>query len=272
MRLLKPLLLLLILVGVGLGTALVLRSDPLLSDPQAEWIELFNGRDLSGWTAKIAGYPLGEDPLRTFRVEDGLLTVSYDDYDEFGGRFGHLFYEEPFSHYRLRVEYRFLGDQLPDAPGWAFKNSGVMFHAQAPETMLVDQSFPLSVEAQFLGGDGTEDRPTANVCTPGTDVDIDGVLADAHCVSAEAPTFHGEEWVTVDLIVLGDSLVAHVIGADTVLAYARLVVGGATEEEFGAAVVAEGSPLTSGYIALQSESHPIQFRQVLLKPLRTDRR
>jgi hypothetical protein len=235
--------------------------------PETEWIELFNGQDLSGWTPKITGYPLGEDPLGTFKVQNGLLTVGYENYEKFEGRFGHLFYEEPFNRYQLRVEYRFVGNQLPDAPAWAFKNSGVMFHSQAPETMLVGQSFPLSVEAQFLGGGGTEDRPTANVCTPGTDVDIDGSRADAHCVSADAPTFHGEEWVTVDLIVLGDSLAAHVMDGDTVLAYTDLAVGGATEEEFGVAARAEGLPLSEGYIALQSESHPIQFRQVLLKPL-----
>lgn len=251
-----------------LGASVILLATLSCAEgPETEWIALFNGQDLSGWTPKITGYPYGEDPLGTFRVEDGLLTVRYENYEEFGGRFGHLFYEEPFSHYRLRVEYRFLGDQLPDAPGWAFKNSGVMFHSQAPETMLVDQSFPLSVEAQFLGGGRTGDRPTANVCTPGTDVVINGVRADAHCVSANAPTFHGEEWVTVDLIVLGDSLVAHVMGGDTVLAYTDLVVGGSTESEFGVAARAEGSPLSGGFIALQSESHPIQFRQVLLKPL-----
>jgi hypothetical protein len=73
--------------------------------------------------------------------------------------------------------------------------------------------------------------------------------------------------VTVDLIVLGDSLVAHVMDGDTVLAYTRLVVGGSAEEEFGVAARAEGLPLSKGHIALQSESHPIQFRRVLLRPL-----
>ncbi len=141
-------------------------------DTSEEWIPLFNGHDLTGWTVKIAGSEVGEDPWNTFRVEDGLLTVGYENYEDFDSRFGHLFYHEPFSHYLLRVEYRFVGTQLHDAPEWAFKNSGVMFHSQSAQSMLVDQTFPISLEAQFLGGDGVDERPTANLCTPGTHADI----------------------------------------------------------------------------------------------------
>jgi len=237
-----------------------------------EWIPLFNGEDLSGWTVKITGSHLGEDPWGTFRVEDGLLTVGYENYDGFQNRFGHIFYQEPFSHYQLRVEYRFIGTQVPGGPGWAFKNSGVMFHSQSPESMLKEQSFPLSIEAQLLGGNGTDERPNANVCTPGTHIEIDGVRIEDHCIPASAPTVHGEEWVTFDLLVLGDSLIAHVIEGDTVLTYSRPVVGGATAEEFGEPGRNEGQPLTQGYIALQSESHPIQFRQVLIKRLPSARK
>ncbi len=231
------------------------------------WIALFNGQDLTGWTLKIAGQEPGVDPWGTVRVEDGLLTVGYENYDGWEGRFGHLFYHEPYSHYRLRVEYRFIGEQVSGAPAWAFKNNGIMFHAQAPETMLLDQSFPLSIEAQLLGGNGTDDRPTGNVCTPGTDILIDGQMAEAHCISATAPTFHGEEWVTFEMVVRGGESVVHVMGGDTVMAYNAMVVGGATVEEFGELAQAEGQPLTSGHIAIQSESHPTQFRKILLKPL-----
>jgi len=237
------------------------------SEPAEEWLPLFNGEDLSGWTLKIAGQELGEDPWNTFRVEDGLLTVNYENYESLDSRFGHLFYEEPFSHYLLRVEYRFLGEQLPDAPGWAFKNSGVMFHSQSAESMLQDQAFPISLEAQFLGGNGTDERPTANLCTPGTHAVIDGVLVEDHCINSSAPTYHGEEWVTVDLLVLGDSLLAHIIDGDTVLTYTNPVIGGGNVNVFDESVKQDGQPLTGGYIALQSESHPIQFRQVLLKRL-----
>ncbi len=232
-----------------------------------DWISLFNGEDLSGWTPKIRGSPLGEDPLGTFRVENALLTVGYEKYDDFGERFGHLFYETPFSHYQLRVEYRFVGEQARGGPAWALRNSGMMFHAQSPESMLVEQDFPISLEAQFLGGNGIDERPTANLCTPGTHVHIEGELVEQHCITAAAPTVHGDEWVTFDLLVLGDSLIVHIMDGDTVLAYSRPVIGGGVVDGFDETVKEDGRPLTGGYIALQSESHPVQFRQVLLRRL-----
>ena len=235
--------------------------------PSDDWISLFNGEDLSGWTPKIRGSELGQDPYGTFRVEEAFLTVGYEGYDHFDERFGHLFYETPFSRYQLRVEYRFVGDQAPGGPGWALRNSGVMFHAQSPESMLVDQDFPISLEVQFLGGNGVDHRPTANLCTPGTHVHIDGELVEQHCVTASAPTVHGNGWVTLDLFVLGDSLIAHVMDGDTVLAYSRPVIGGGVVSGFDESVKEDGRPLTSGYVALQSESHPVQFRQVLLRRL-----
>ena len=231
------------------------------------WRPLFNGEDLSGWTVKVTGYDLGEDPLGTFRVEDGLLTVGYERYDVFGDRFAHLYYDEPFSSYVLRIEYRFIGEQVDGGPDWAVKNSGVMFHSQSPESMARDQDFPISLEAQLLGGNGFDERPTANLCTPGTHVVMEGELIERHCTSARAPTYHGEEWVTVDLVVRGGTSIAHVIGGDTVLAYERPVVGGGVVNGYDEAAKHDGELLTGGYIALQSESHPVQFRQVLLRPL-----
>lgn len=231
------------------------------------WMPLFNGRDLEGWTPKIRGSELGVDPAGTFRVDDGLLTVGYERYGEFGDRFGHLFYEAPFSRYRLLVEYRFVGEQAPGGEAWAFKNSGVMFHAQAPETMGVDQDFPISLEAQLLGGNGVDERTTANLCTPGTHVEMAGRLVEQHCVESSSRTVHDDAWVVLELVVLGDSAITHIVDGDTVLAYAKPVVGGGVVSGHDPAAKADGSPLDGGYIALQSESHPIQFRRVLIQRL-----
>ena len=236
-------------------------------DSAPEWVELFDGATLDGWVVKITGEDVGEDPWDTFRVEDGLLTVGYAQYDSFEGRFGHLFFEEPFSDYQLRVEYRFVGEQVQGGPGWALRNSGVMFHAQNPRSMLRDQDFPISLEAQFLGGNGVDDRPTSNLCTPGTHVEMEGDLVEAHCVTAEGPTFHGDAWVTADIVVRGGASIVHVIGGDTVLAYDSPTVGGGVVNGFDPAEKEDGRPLTSGFIALQSESHPIEFRRVALKRL-----
>lgn len=242
-------------------------AQEVLPPSGSEWTALFNGRDLDGWIPKISGYASGEDPLGTFRVEDGLLSVGYDGYEAFGDRFGHLFYRSPFSRYVLRVEYRFVGDQLAGGPGWAWRNSGVMFHAQAPESMAVSQDFPISLEAQFLGGDGATPRPTANLCTPGTHVEMAGEPVEAHCITADGPTFHGDQWVTVDLVVRAGDAIAHVVAGDTVLAYNRPVVGGGVVNGYDPAAKVDGTLLTGGYIALQSESHPVQFRKVWIRQL-----
>lgn len=229
-------------------------------------IVLFNGKNLEGWIPKIAGYKAGENYRNTFRVEDGVLKVSYAEYDSFTTQFGHLFYREPFSHYRLVVEYRFVGHQPPGGQEWAFMNSGVMFHAQSPESMDVEQSFPVSLEAQFLGGTADRPRPTGNLCTPGTHVYMADTLVTQHCISASTPTYLPGQWVRAEIIVYGDSVIHHVIEGDTVLTYTRPVIGG--DYLPAGYPEAEGTRLKEGYIALQSESHPIEFRKVELYPLR----
>jgi hypothetical protein len=227
-----------------------------------EWIQLFNGKDLTGWTVKITGYPAGENFGNTFYVEDSILKVKYDAYgDEFAGRFGHLYTNQSFSHYKLRVEYRFVGEQAKGGPGWAYRNSGAMLHAQAPETLALEQDFPVSVEAQMLGGDGTNERKTGNVCTPGTEVHINGELYKGHCCESTSKTYHGDQWVTLEMIVRGDSIVHHVMEGDTVMTYTRLTVGGGSVNP--KQNIPDG-PLTEGRIALQSESHPVEFRKVEL--------
>jgi len=195
-------------VGLLLAWAAGFSGVTQAADPPGStnsWLPLFNGRDLSGWKVKIKGYPLGENHLDTFRVENGVLRVAYDKYRQFDGKFGHLFFMRPFSHYRLRVEYRFVGEQTPGGPGWAWRNSGIMLHCQAPETMRVDQEFPVSIEVQLLGGDGRNERPTANLCTPGTHVVLNGRLHTQHCTNSRSKTFHGDQCVTVEVEVRGKS-------------------------------------------------------------------
>ncbi len=229
------------------------------------WIPIFNGRDLTGWTPKIRHSVAGLDSMETFRVVDGLLTVTYDRYDAFEGRFGHLFYDRPLSSYDLRVEYRIVGEQLADGESWARANSGVMFHAQSPASMPPEQDFPISLEAQLLRGLGEGPRPTGNLCTPGTDVEYQGTRTDQHCIESSSPTFDGDGWVTLDLVVRGGDRIVHLIDGDTVLAYAHPRIGGGVVNDFDPAAKVDGAPLTEGYIALQSESHPVQFRKVWLR-------
>ena len=233
---------------------------------QEEWLPLFNGKNLDGWIPKIRRYAVGENYANTFRVEEGLLKVAYDEYSgEFGGRFGHLFYQQPFSYYRLRTTYRFVGEQAAGGPEWALRNSGLMIHGQSAESMEVDQNFPISIEVQLLGGDGpADDRPTANLCTPGTHVEMDGRLFTDHCISSSSKTYAGDQWVRVEILVLGDSLIQHYVEGDTVLTYSKPQIGGGSVDGFDPSVKQDGALLTGGTISLQSESHPVEFQSVEL--------
>jgi hypothetical protein len=240
------------------AAAAVCQSDPNRKD----WIQAFNGKNLDGWIPKITGYPLGENFGNTFRVDNGLLKISYDQYPEFGGRFGHIFYRTKFSYYIVAVEYRFTGEQVKGGPAWGLRNNGIMIHCQAPETMGKDQDFPISVEVQLLGGGPTGERPTANVCTPGTDVFRNGEMLKTHCLNSTSPTFRGDQWVRVEAEVRGAENVRHIVNSQTVLEYGNLRIGGGNVSNFDPAVKKDGTPLGEGYIALQAESHPTEFRKV----------
>ena len=185
-----------------------------------EWIQLFNGKDLTGWTPKIVGHDAGDNFADTFRVHDGVLCVSYDDYDgPFNERFGHLFYKEPFSNYILRLEYRLVGEQYPGGPDWALRQQR---HHDPRPVARVDGPrpiFPVSIEVQLLAGQGDETRPTGNVCTPGTHIVLDGKLHTPHGTNSTSKTYPVGEWVAVEVEVHGDKLIRHKINGETVLEY-----------------------------------------------------
>lgn len=232
------------------------------------WIQLFNGKDLTGWTPKIRGHELGVNYADTFRVEDGVIKVAYDKYEgPFRGRYGHLFYEEPYSNYLLRIEYRFVGEQAKGGPGWATRNSGVMIHGQDPKEMTKDQEFPVSIEVQFLGGDGKNPRNTGNLCTPGTNVVMDGKLHTPHCTNSSSDTFHGDQWVTAEIEVHGGKTIRHKINGKTVLKYSEPQLDPADANAKKLLDAGAAKIITGGTISLQSESHPVEFRKVELKPL-----
>jgi hypothetical protein len=232
--------------------------------PQNDWIQLFNGRDLADWTIKFAKHDLGVNLHDTFRVEEGLLKVRYDRWPPFAGEFGHIFYKDPFSYYLLAAEYRFVGDQVSGGPAWAIRNNGLMLHSPHPRTMLKDQDFPISLEVQLLGGLGKGPRTTANLCTPGTHVFFKGALHTAHCTNSTSPTFDGDGWVRVEVLVHGDEVLRHSVNGQAVLEYSKPQIGGGAVSPVDPAVKVDGTPMTGGYISLQAETAPIDFRKVEL--------
>lgn len=238
-------------------------------EKEGEWEKLFNGKDLSGWTPKIAGYDVGQNALNTFRVEDGIIKVSYADYEKFGTKFGHLYTNVSYSYYVLRMEYRFEGQKVADAPGYVNFNSGVMVHSQSPQSLPKDQGFPASLEFQFLADEGTGKRSTANVCTPGTHIEIDGKLVTQHIVESSAPTFAPNEWVKMEIEVHGNEEIIHRINGKEVLRYQHPQLDPDCRISPAKALIDAGAPkmLAEGYIALQAEGHPVWFRNIELKKL-----
>lgn len=230
---------------------------------QNKWITLFNGKDINDWTVKINHHDVGENFANTFRVENGIIKVRYDKYDRFNEQYGHLYYKQPFSHFHLKVEYRITGEWKKDAPGYTIRNSGIMYHSQDPKTILRDQDWPISVEFQLLAGlDDGLPRPTGNMCSPGTDVVYKGKIDERHCIESASKTYKIEEWVKAELIVLGDSLITHIINGDTVLQYSKPQIGGGVVNNYDKAIKIDKKRLTEGFIALQSEGQPVDFRKI----------
>jgi hypothetical protein len=228
--------------------------------------KFFNGKEINDWIVKIHHHNVGENYGETFRVEDQMIKVRYDQYEgDFNEQFGHLYYKKPYAYFHLKMQYRFVGELHPGAPAYTIMNSGVMFHSQDPRTMPREQNWPISVEMQFLGGLGDgRPRPTGNMCSPGTEVVYDGKIYPGHCINSSSETYEGDQWVSAELIVLGDSLVVHMINGDTVLQYTQPQVGGGVVERYDPKFKPDGQLLTEGFIALQSEGQPIDFKDIWL--------
>jgi hypothetical protein len=238
------------------------------NNTETGWTKLFNGHDIKDWFVKINHHDVGENFGNTFRVEDGIIKIRYDQYGNFNDQFGHLYYKTPFSYYHLRFEYRFVGKWQTTAPPYTILNSGMMFHSQDPRTMLKDQDWPISIEFQLLGGLGDgKPRPTGNMCSPGTDVVYNGKVSPDHCINSTSKTYDGEQWVKAELIVQGNKLITHIINGDTVLQYSKPTIGGGVAHGYDPKYKQDGKPLNSGFIALQSEGQPVDFRNIEIKQL-----
>lgn len=234
--------------------SLTLSGCTAATSEKENWQTLFNGKDLDGWIVKTKGTPAGENPGNIFRVEDGLLTVSYADFEgKFKDQFGHIFIDRPFTNYHFRCEYRFIGEQIEGGPGWAYANNGAMLSGQDPRTMEKDQKFPNSLEFQFLAQDKTGKRTTGSICTPGTYVDVNGETVKKHVIQSTGIASPMGEWVVAEAIVK-DGQIKHIINGETAIEYANPKYD-------------DGTPVTHGWISLQAESHPCQFRNIELLEL-----
>lgn len=238
--------------------------------PIGKWVSIFNGRDLDGWVPKINHRPLGDNWRDTFRAKDGVLSVNYDQYPSFKDEFGHLIFKTKLSAYRIRLEYRAMGPSPPGAQPWAFRNNGIMIHGQAPGDMALDQPYPMSVEAQILGGAPGQTRPTGNVCSPGTTISIGGVPQKEHCINSMSPTYQDGEWVKFEVEVHGDRLVRQYVNGVKVMEYTDIRTDPSEYRRFGNIDPGDRKPepLAAGYISIQAESAPFEFRKIELMRLK----
>lgn len=245
------------------------------SNPNIEenWLSLFNGKDLDGWDIKFSGHEINDNYKNTFQVEDGMIRVVYDEYEKFDDKYGHMYYEKPFSYYKIRFDYRFLGEQTPGGESWNVRNSGIMLHSQSAKSNDLHQDFPVSIEIQLLGGLGKGPRTTGNLCTPGTQVVFNDKLDFTHCISSNSKTYDGDRWVHVEAIILGDQSITHIVEKDTVLVYEKPQITtsyldddwdryGVTSKDYWKKI--SGKLLSEGYIAIQAESHAIDFKNIEL--------
>jgi len=256
-----------------IGVLFILTIANACSDSHAKrqdsgWQTIFNGHDINDWVVKIHHHNTGENFGNTFRVEDSIIKVRYDQYGDFNDQFAHLYYKKPFSSFHLKFEYRFTGQLQRGAPEYTLLNSGVMYHSQDPATILKEQNWPISIEMQLLAGLGDgQPRPTGNMCSPGTEIVYQGKQYNGHCLNSSSKTYPKDVWVKAELIVYGDSIIHHVIEGDTVLTYSKPSMGGGVVEGYNNALWKPGQPLKSGFIALQSEGQPVDFRNIIIKDL-----
>jgi hypothetical protein len=253
--------------GGGSGSRAVATAPraSIASAPRSDWIQMFNGRDLADWEIKFTKHPLGVNFNDTFRVEDGLLKVRYDKWTGWNGEFGHIFYKRPFNYYLVAAEYRFNGVQVTGAGqglAWAIRNNGIMAHGQSAASMGLNQDFPISLEVQLLGGMGRGPRTTANLCTPGTNVHFGDSLVTRHCINSRSQTYEGDQWVRVEFLALGDSVMKHIANGDTVMTYRKPQMGVGSANNTNPGVMVPGKPITGGSISLQAETSEIDFRKV----------
>ncbi len=228
-----------------------------------KWVSLFNGKDLQGWTMKISGMCMPPSNGSTFRVKDGVLSIRYDQYDSFRNKFGALYYNRKLTNYRLKVEYRFVGETTVGAPVWGYRDSGVQYHCQAPGSLGLSQSFPVCLEYNLHGGNGKDERPVGEICASGTTLEINGQKNSSFCTPAIVKrTFHGDQWVTLEIDVQGNKI-KHFVNGEEILACENPKYN--PEHELGKTFIkGNDDSVKDGYISLQSNSHPIDFRKIEL--------
>ncbi len=213
----------------------------LVASALAEPVALFNGKDLSGWTADVPEADKNPDIKPSFIVRDGKLV-------SLGKPLGHLVTDKEYQNYRLTVEYRFTGNA---------GNCGVLVHSSKPRALY--GMFPQSIEVQMQSGQAGDfwcigeniEVPDMEKRRPHKEGQkFGGGPEDARNIKnltddSEKPL---GEWNTMVITCKNDTVTVSVNG---------------TEVNAGTKATA-----LKGKIALQAEGTEVEFRKVELEPVR----
>lgn len=244
--------------GGGAGSGGVAGAGGGAGGASDGWVKIFNGQDLTGWSPLIHKSAYKQDPYNTFRADpvNHVIKVTYEDYPNgFEDRCGLLYYDKLLTNYRVRVTYRFLEPQAPGPVSWGKNNTGLMIFGIDPAKVTGDPEFPPLIEIQLLGANSTGGNTTPNMCVPGgmTMKKSTAECGNNHTGVAPPPA---AEWVTVEAEV-------HVKGDTKVFQYPNKTTPVITMS----GPVYQGKDVVNGYLSLQSESQPLEYKDIELMEL-----
>ncbi len=209
--------------------AMIAACPTIAAEPTA----LFNGKDLNGWSVfinhKVKTVDAKEDPKAVFKVEDGAIHVS-------GEEFGCLTTNQEYENYHLTVEFKWGTKRYPPRET-VVRDSGILLHCVGP-----DKIWTKSIECQVQEGDCGDFW-----MVDGTSLEVDGVIQKQFKKKKKDAEKPSGEWNVIEVICNGDKVTN--------------IVNGVVVNEGSKASVARGK------IALQSEGAEVFFRRVELKPL-----
>jgi hypothetical protein len=228
-------------------------------------VKIFNGQDLTGWVPLIKKSAFNVNYQNTFRADPAnqIIRVTYEDYPDtdFDGRYGMLYYDKYLTDYRVRLTYRFREPQAQNPSQWGKNNTGLMLFGIDPRDVMGDPDFPPAIEIQLLGTPSTGGTNNANLCQPGgmwvsklfgeNNGSGNGCKASK---SGPAPT--AGEWVTIEAEVL-------VSGETKIYQHPETI----TPVLSISGPMYNNQPVLGGYMAIQSESQPVEFKDIELKEL-----
>lgn len=249
----------------------VFTATPAMALEPGKWQELFNGKDLTGWSPLIEKVAPGTDPAGHVVVRDGAIQMYADTPAGTMVPFGTIIHERMFARFHLSLEYAWGKEKFPPRHE-AIRDAGLLYHIVDPVRPGAG-IWPESVECQIQEGDTGDIVPIGTKLLtwlnpepakapegqgiPGMLPEEGGVAEDfgkGKYVGRYPEADRLEGWNTVEAIVQADESAVHKING---VIRARLIL----------MADSKGQPLGSGKLGLQLEGAAIQYRNVRIREL-----